>query len=253
MTNTENILKIDRQKKILDIVSTKKSVPLSELEKLLRASRITIQRDLVELEKRDLLKRYHGGASSIEYSDSVYDIKFRKTINVDIKKSIVKKAAALIKPGQYICMDASSTVYYISKEILLRDIFVLTPGMETFSNLAADDSCEAVLSGGRLNKKTNSLTGPEAVATIKKFQFDLAFISAEAYVPGKGFFDPYEDEVDVKKAIIESSTKTAVLIDSLKVRDTGGVKICSSQDIAYLITDDHSNRLFKQDFKGRML
>ena len=253
MLNSGNTLKIDRHKSVLDAVSKKRRISLSELETMLNVSRITIQRDLVELEKRKLLVRFHGGAMSIDHSEDLYDTRLRKEINTDIKKMMAKKAASLIKPKCYIGLDASSTVYYLSEEILPSDIFTLTSGMETFSSLVTHEGITAVLTGGRLNTETRTLVGPEAVESVKKFHFDLVFISAEAFVSGAGFFDPYADEVEVKRALIKSAKKIVMLIDSSKLKDRGGIKICGVGDIDYLITDEPAHKKFKKDFKGRML
>ncbi len=112
---------------------------------------------------------------------------------------------------------------------------------------------DVVLSGGRLNRRTNSLIGPEAIEIIRKYHFDTLFISAESYVPGTGFFDPYEEEVSIKRALINSSAKTVMLIDSSKVKNSGGVKICDNSEINVLITDDPSNEIFKADFRENVL
>jgi DeoR family fructose operon transcriptional repressor len=250
---TGNSLKVDRLKSVLEIVASKKRVSLSDLEQMLDVSRITIQRDLVELENRRLLKRFHGGAMSLDYSDGLYDMRVRRTINVDIKRNIVKKAVSLIKPQSYIGMDASSTTYYLSEQVFPSNCFILACGIDTFSNLTSNSNIDVVLSGGRLNKKTNSLVGPEAIAMIRKYHFDLIFISSEAYVPGAGFFDPMEEEVAVKRALIESSAKTIMLIDSSKVKRTGGVRICDNKEIDLLITDNPSDESFKADFKENVL
>lgn len=250
MKAKSSLLKVERFRRILDIVAAKQRVSLSELESFLDVSRITIQRDLVELENRGQLKRFHGGAMSLDYSESLYDHRVRKTINVAAKRKIACKAAKLIKRGIYVGMDSSTTVYYLSEQILPHDVLVLSCGIDSFSSLSSNSSLTVMLSGGRLKRKTNTLVGPEAVEMIKRFSFDLVFVSAETYVPGKGFFNPCEDEVAVKKALIESSSKTAMLIDVSKIGNTGGIKVCSSKEIDYFITDNPSHKIIKK-FLGK--
>ncbi|GAH25120.1 unnamed protein product, partial [marine sediment metagenome] len=60
--NQNNLSKIERQRIILNLLTDKTSITLMELENYLDCSRITIQRDLVELENKGLLNRVHGGA-----------------------------------------------------------------------------------------------------------------------------------------------------------------------------------------------
>jgi DeoR/GlpR family transcriptional regulator of sugar metabolism len=246
-------LKIDRFKKIINIVNSSKRISLSQLEEMLNASRITIQRDLVELENRKLIRRFHGGAMSLEYSEDLYDHDLKKTVNVAAKKKIAAKAASFITDGLYIGLDASSTVYYLSETIFAGNVLVLTCGIDSFKNLSNRDDIQVVLAGGRMNKKTNTLTGTETIDMIKKFHFDVVFISAESCIPNRGFYDPHEEEVQVKRALIESSNKTIMLIDSTKLSEIRGIKICDIDEIDYVVTDKPEKSGLQKIFKDRVL
>ncbi len=247
-------LKVDRFKKIINLVNTSKSISLLQLEKVLNASRITIQRDLVELEDRKLLRRFHGGAMSLEYSENLYDHDLKKSVNVAAKKNIAAKAATLIKEGYYIGLDSSSTVYYLSETIFAGNVFVFTCSMDSFKNLLTRDDIQVVLAGGRMNKKTHTLSGPEIIEMIRKFHFDMVFISAESCIPDIGFFDPHAEEVQVKRALMESSNRTAMLIDSSKIATTAkGIKVCDIQEIDYVVTDRPEKSGLQNIFNEKLL
>ena len=247
-------LKIDRFKKIINTINSNKRLSLSQLEKLLDVSRITIQRDLVELENRKLLRRFHGGAMSLEYSKDLYDHDLKKSVNIAAKKIIAAKAASLIKEGHYIGLDSSSTVYYLSETIFAGNVFVFTCCIDSFKNLLNRDDIQVVLAGGRMNKKTHTLSGPEIIEMIRKFRFDMAFISAESYIPEIGFYDPHAEEVQVKRALIESSNKTVMLIDSSKIAATSnGIKICDLQEIDLVVTDKPEKSGLKNIFKEKII
>lgn len=236
----------------MEAVNQNRRIALARLEDLLDASRITIQRDLVELEKLGLLRRFHGGAMSLDFSEELYDYNVRKNINVEKKRRIAQKASSKILPGSYVGMDASSTVYYISECLVPDDVFILTTGIDIFSNLARNSSLRPVLSGGRLNRKTNTLTGPETLNTIRSFRLDMAFISAVSYVPGLGFFDPYEDEVQAKRALIEVAERTVLLLDSTKIAGASGIKVCGSSEVDMLIMDEAGNKELREEFGDRI-
>jgi DeoR family transcriptional regulator, fructose operon transcriptional repressor len=247
-------LKIDRFKKILCTVNSNKRISLLQLEKLLNASRITIQRDLVELENRKLLRRFHGGAMSLEYSEDLYDHDLKKSLKVAAKKLIAFKAAPLIKEGSYIGLDSSSTVYYLSETIFAGNVLVFTCSVDSFKNLLNRDDIQVVLAGGRMNKKTRTLSGPEIIEMIKKFRFDMVFISAESFIPETGFFDPHAEEVQVKRALIESANKTVMLIDSSKIAATAnGIKVCDIAEVDYLVTDKPEKSGLKNIFNDKII
>jgi DeoR family transcriptional regulator, fructose operon transcriptional repressor len=253
MSKENSSLKIDRFKKILNTVNSNKRISLAHLEKILDVSRITIQRDLVELENRKLIRRFHGGAMSLEFSDTIYSYDQHKNVNVAEKKTIAEKAVALIKEGQYIGLDSSSTVYYITEMIIPRNVFVLTSNISAFNNLITREDIQVMLAGGRLNKQTRTLVGPELIDLIRKIHFDIVFISAEACIPVLGFFDPYAEEVQVKQALMESSNATVALVDSSKMTKTNGIRICGVEEIDYVITDKPTDKSLKSIFKDKLL
>jgi len=246
-------LKVDRFKKIITIVSSSKSISLFELEKMLNVSRITVQRDLVELENRKLIRRFHGGAMSLDYSEKLYNHEQKKSVNVSGKKEIAAKAVSLIKEGTFIGLDSSSTVYYLSETVFAGNVLVLSCGIDAFKNLAVRDDIRAVLAGGRMNKMTNTLSGPETIAMIRKFHFDVVFISAESCMPTLGFFDPHEEEVLVKRALIESSNVTVMLLDSTKITSVSGIKICDMDEVDYVVTDKPDYKGLKKIFRDKLL
>lgn len=252
MANTSS-LKVDRHKQILSLINSRKSVSLAELEELLNTARITIQRDLIELENTKLIRRFHGGAMSNEYSRDFYNYEQKKSVHVAAKKKIAEKANRLLQTNQAVCLDASSTVYYLSETLLPVDITVLACSIDVFRNVSGREDIQAVLAGGRLNGKTGLMYGPEMISVIRKFHFDCAFISAEAFVPGRGFFDPHEDAVEVKRALIESSDKTIVMIDSSKVVSGAGICVCESDEVDIVVTDDPEKSPLKKVFKERVL
>ncbi|MBN2187854.1 MAG: DeoR/GlpR transcriptional regulator [Chitinispirillaceae bacterium] len=247
-------LKIDRFKKIISTVNSNKRISLVQLEKLLNVSRITIQRDLVELENRKLLRRFHGGAMSLEYSEDLYDHNFKKSVNIAAKKIIAVKAASLIKEGAYIGLDSSSTVYYLSETIFAGNVLVFTCSVDSFRNLLNRDDIQVVLAGGRMNKKTRTLSGPEIIEMIRRFHFDTVFISAESYIPDMGFFDPHAEEVQVKRALMESANRTVMLVDSSKVAATAnGIKVCDLAEIDCVVTDKPEKSGLKNIFNDKIV
>ncbi len=246
-------LKVDRLKSILNLVNSRKRISLAELEKELHASRISVQRDLVELENRKLIRRFHGGAMSIDFSKDLYNFEKKKAVNVEAKRKIAEKANRLIRENSGVCLDSSSTVYYLSETIFPTNVIVLVCSIDAFKNLSVRDDIRVVLAGGRLNPKTSTLYGREMIDIIRKFHFDYAFISADTYVPDRGFFDPYEEEAAVKRALIESSEKTVMLIDASKISSSAGILVCSNEEANVVVTDEPENFSLKKIFKDRLL
>lgn len=245
--------KIDRHQTVLRLIRDNDRVSLAELERVLDVTRITIQRDLVELDERGLLRRFHGGAMSVSLSENLRHHDVRKKQNVAAKKRMAQKAVKLIRTGMYVGLDASSSAYYLSELPLPENIFAITNNQEIFANLSRKPGVKAVLTGGRTHPQIGTLVGPEAIHTIREFHFDACFISAESYQPNIGFVESIREEVEVKRAIIAASSLVVMMVDSTKVGKTGGIKVCNSRDVSRLIMDGKPDSAIRREFKGRLL
>ena len=73
------MLKRERLRNILEIVTDRRFVTVDELAKALQVSDMTIRRDLNELNTTGKVMRIHGGAQVISQQDSVKNINIKKT------------------------------------------------------------------------------------------------------------------------------------------------------------------------------
>ncbi|MCJ7665179.1 MAG: DeoR/GlpR family DNA-binding transcription regulator [Actinobacteria bacterium] len=251
--NQNNLSKIERQRIILNLLSDKTSVTLVELENYIECSRITIQRDLVELENKGFLNRVHGGATLKNFDLANYGHDKRLLIQSDKKKMIAKKVISLIKPDMYVFLDASSTSYFVSEHIFPDNVRVVTSGIDTFINLQKNKNIKVVLTGGRINPLNRTLVGPEAISTIKQFHFNIAFFSADSIIKNKGVYSSDKEAAAVAIAGIEHSNKRILLFDSSKVHISGGAKVCDLDVVDNIVTDDVENPYVLNLFEGRIL
>lgn len=251
--NQNNLSKINRQRVILDILSDKTTITLMELESKLDCSRITIQRDLVELEDKGLLDRVHGGATVKNFNLADYGHDKRLLIQSDKKKKIAQKVISLVKSGMFIFLDASSTSYFLSEHVFPDNVRVVTSGIDTFLNLYENKNIQVVLTGGRINPLNRTLVGPEAISIIRQFHFNIAFFSADSIIKNKGIYSSDEDAAAVASAGICNSDRSVLLFDSSKVNLNGGAKVCNLDVIDNIVTDDVKNPYISSLFKGRII
>ena len=101
----------ERFSKILSIIEIEGSATMQELMAALDASESTVRRDLNTMDDNGLLTKVHGGAVAKSPSISTHDenVKSRKALNAGEKADIAKYAAALIKPEDFVYLDAGTT------------------------------------------------------------------------------------------------------------------------------------------------
>ena len=105
----KDMLALERRNLILEKLQAEKRVVVSELSQLYDVSEETIRRDLDKLEKEGLAIKSYGGAVINE--DVSIDLPFnvRKNQNVTGKQKMAELAASLVKDGDHIFLDASTT------------------------------------------------------------------------------------------------------------------------------------------------
>ena len=81
------MLKRERLRNILEIVTDRRFVTVDELAKALQVSDMTIRRDLNELNTTGKVMRIHGGAQVISQQDSVEKNYMQKEKSTFLKKS----------------------------------------------------------------------------------------------------------------------------------------------------------------------
>ncbi|MFW5629867.1 MAG: DeoR family transcriptional regulator, partial [Acetivibrio ethanolgignens] len=95
---------------ILRAIEEKQTVTVQELTELLNTSESTIRRDLSILDKEGKLNKVHGGATAIgHYTTKDEDVALRMTQNREEKLEIVRYAATLILPEDFVYLDAGTT------------------------------------------------------------------------------------------------------------------------------------------------
>ena len=102
----------DRKKDILDILYANGRVSVLQLAKTLFVSEMTIRRDLSEMEKDGVLKRYRGGAVLTAVSSEM-PISQRFFVDESEKIYLSKKAINFLSDDLTIFIDSSSTCHYI--------------------------------------------------------------------------------------------------------------------------------------------
>ena len=101
----------ERYNIILSVLSANSSVSVTELTELIGASESTIRRDLLTLAKMGKLKKVHGGAVSMEPNILLQepDVDEKMKLNASAKERIAKYAAEMIRPNDFVFIDAGTT------------------------------------------------------------------------------------------------------------------------------------------------
>lgn len=212
------MLPLERRNQILEILSKKQAATVDELCAALYSSGATIRRDLQILENNGLIRRTHGGAVHIDNNTRDFPLTLRENENAAAKELLAQKAIVLIKDGQTLFMDSSSTVCHLARRLSgFKGLRVITNGLKTASILAEIGGIEVYSTGGRLRENAMSFTGNQAMELVRNFNADLAFISCRGIDPEVGITDSDESEASLKRIYINNAKHVILMCDSSKL------------------------------------
>ncbi len=233
------MLALERQKKILEALNVDGAVLVSKLSEELDVTEETIRRDLEKLEKQEALVRTHGGAIPVD--ENVYELSLekRKNTNASVKENLAKEAVKHIKPWDTIFLDASTTTFYMAKEIKkMQNITVITNSIRVINELSGVKDIKVIGIGGMLSQN-QSFVGSHAEDTIKNTYFanKMFFSSKGVMEEDVWVLESNEQECAIKQKMIDNSTKRYYLCDKSKIGRVGFVKLTPFSKINYFISD----------------
>ena len=229
---------VERQKKILELLSTEGAVWVNKLSLELMVTEETVRRDLEKLEKQEKLIRTHGGAIPVTKSNHEFSLEKRKTINTDAKLKLAKEAAKKVVSGDTIFLDASTTTFYISKELTdMKNITVVTNSLRVINELAGKSNLNVIGIGG-LVSNNQSFVGSLAQNEIRSCYFaNKMFFSSRGVTAEAGILDSNEQECGVKQSMLKNSSEKYYLCDKSKIDRIGFTKLADFKDIDCIICE----------------
>ncbi|MDK2809181.1 MAG: DeoR family transcriptional regulator, fructose operon transcriptional repressor, partial [Clostridiales bacterium] len=164
-----------RLEEILKLVNEKNSVTVQELTEYFDASESTIRRDLSLLHSEGKLRKVHGGATALGvYGTKDQAMELRKNMNREEKVAIVRYAASLIQPDDYVFLDAGTTTEFMIDSITEKNAIYVTNATGHAKKLS-QNGCEAYLIGGRFKLTTEALVGNMTLDELEHFNFTKGF------------------------------------------------------------------------------
>jgi len=230
--------KNERELEILKALSREGYITVKQLSLQLYTSESSVRRDLAALEKRGIVKRSYGGVELNKNSSQVVPFSSRAHHNIHAKKIIAQKAIQLVKDGDIVFLDQSSSAFYVANELLKKSqITVVTNNIEIISLLSQSD-IEVISSGGHLSKTNRvCLVGEDARKIFTEIHADIVFFSAKALATDGTIYDCVREEVCIRNTMLRNAAKKVFLCDSEKYGKTAGFRQCSVQDIDIVINE----------------
>ncbi len=231
---------LERQQNILNILRSlraNESMSVKELANMLYASESSVRRDVISLEKRGLVTHIYGGVMLPAYRNTVTPASVRDTENAQAKEHIASLAAALVRDGDTVLMDASSTTRRILKYLHERkNLRIVSNNQRIFTECEELDA-QLYCTGGSYNPKNHDFVGTDAENYIRHIHADILFFSSEGLSHDGEISDVSEEETSMRRVMLSRARQKIFLCDSSKIGIVKFITLCHVSEVDRIISD----------------
>lgn len=230
-----------RRQSILALLEEMGEVSIIDLASRFEVSPNTIRNDLDALEADNLLRRVRGGAttlgSDVLYSPEIFTS--RANTNRSAKEHIGRWAASLVKDGDGLVLDASSSVYHLATFLKERqNLTVVTNGLRTGLLLAQNPSNKVIWAANVIRPDGLRMVGSLHPDLLDNFYASKCFVTCSGFSLDQGLTVADVDEAPLKTQMMKLARQTIALIDASKFGKVDTYKFAGLKDIDLLVTDE---------------
>jgi DeoR/GlpR family transcriptional regulator of sugar metabolism len=197
----------------------------------------TARRDLDDLAASGALKRTYGGGASRSLTDEP-GIGVRSRAHSAERGLIAATAAKFVAPGDALMIDCGSTTSLFAYALAATNLHVtvVTNGLPVARALGANAHCRVIMCPGDYVMREGGIYGPDAQEFIRRFKANKAFIGAGG-LTSDGVTDADSSSCSIKRAMMERSDRTILLLDSSKYDLVQFERVCPLTDIDELVSE----------------
>jgi len=214
-------------------------VALESLRAELEASESSIRRDLDILEKEGVVRRVYGGAVLVPaLNGDEFDFNRLKALQGDEKNRIAKLAASLVRDGETVVLDGGSTVAGIARELVGRQLHVITNSLPIADELQESRTVELTLTGGYLDPRLRVMLGPFCERMLSSVRADVLIMGIGS-ISAAGLSNNNTLVVGSEQKMIEIANKVIIVTDHTKF-GRGAMIPLAPLDVVDIVVSDRA-------------
>ena len=205
-------MKLDeRRQEIVEVLVQEGSASVGDLSQRFGVSKMTIHRDLSDLETAGLLRKVRG--AGIKASSQVEsDFRYRERRALDEKRRIARAAAEFVDPGMSVMVDDGTTSQLLAPHLAeRRPLTVITNNLPVIERLADKAGISLIALGGMYSRKFQGFFGIVTEENLSSLRAHVAFVSSSAF-DGASAFHQDQEVVQVKRRMLRSAALRYLLV-----------------------------------------
>jgi DeoR/GlpR family transcriptional regulator of sugar metabolism len=203
----------ERRLAIMDLLVEHLTVELDDLAERFGVSKMTIHRDLDDLEQSGVLRKMRGGATIEAGTRFESDFRIRERQEGAAKSAMASAALDLVEPGMTVIINDGSMAAVLGARLVeKRPLTVITNNAAVMDALRGEHGVTLIALGGAYSAKFNGYFGIVTEQTLGRLHADIAFVSTPAIV-GTRVFHMDDAVVRTKRAMMEAAARRCLLVN----------------------------------------
>lgn len=221
---------------VQELFTKQEFVSIDELCSRFNSSKSSIRRDLIELEAKNVLRRVHGGAISLQTRDDVMDFGHLSTSCHEEKLRIGVAAEKLVEDGQTVILGGGSTVVEVARRLSDRPIQIVTNSLPVAQIFWDSKQAEVILTGGYLYPRLGVQLGPICEKMLAGVSADVLIMGIRG-ITEAGISDSNSLIVESLRAMIRAVRKVVIVADHSKFGRDALIRVASLHEIHQVVSD----------------
>ena len=237
----DDVFAPERQDRIARLVEEHGRARVVDLASRFGVSSVTIRKDLVALEAAQRVVRAHGGAIAIDRSRPELSFDIRERLQAEEKVRIGAAGAGLVRDGESIVMDASTTALSVARALKARggwsQLTVITNGLRVAAELAGHPGLTVLMLGGRVRWEALSVVGQLGDGLFDRINVQKAYLGAAGFTLESGLSDATDEEAQIKRSMVGAAREVIAIVDHTKWERAAFATFCPTDQIDIVLTD----------------
>lgn len=212
-------------------------ISVDALVDALGVSRMTVHRDLDELQATSVLRKVRGGASAERTTTFESDFEYRANAVLAEKRAIAEVAVQFAGDGDVVVVGDSSTTSHVVPHLAkLENITVITNFLPVMEAVARLPRVSLIGLGGQFHPQYRSFLGLLCEQALANLYADVLFASSSALL-GTEVFHQDEPVVKVKQAMMRTARTRVLLLDHTKLGHGALHRVGPVTDFTHVVVD----------------
>lgn len=248
MKNENELTSISRRGQLLEILREQETVTVKDMAKRFGVSEMTIRRDFHGMEEQGLVTIHYGGASLRNTHPGFPSFSARQEKLYQNKLKIAKTAASLIKEGDVIFLDTSTTILLMLRYLPDVHLTVITNSLPVVQQLCSNTHICLYLTSGMYQEQYGGPLDYSTAEYVSRFHYSKAFFGASAVDATFGASATQEIESAIKRCVWTNASESYLLADHTKFGKKNLIRYNEVKDYQLILTDNELEEEIQKDF-----